>query len=419
MRKTLLLALVAIPTLTACSEARSRLVKWFTPSYEVQGDTAELSPTFTGADEDRPRIDIGLERVVEGFEQPTDLQFVPGTASRLVVLEKPGTARWVDLASQERGTLLTVEARTDSEEGLLGLAFHPDFARNGRFLIHYSATVDGKAAGVVELWKTSPDFSTTAERERRVLTVPQPYPNHNAGQLAFGPDGYLYVGLGDGGWMNDPHEHGQNPTTALGSMLRIDIDRTTDERPYAVPADNPFIGREGYLPETWAYGLRNPWRYSFDSRGRLFVADVGQDKWEEINLVQRGGNYGWNAMEGRHCFPPDSACNKAEYRLPIYEYGREEGQSLTGGYVYEGDEIPALRGKYVFGDFVQGRLWAIEPPEEAPTRGKDPGLAPVYTLGRWPLLPASFGRDARGNLYLADFAEGTVYRLSAPARNAR
>jgi glucose/arabinose dehydrogenase len=216
----------------------------------------------------------------------------------------------------------------------------------------------------------------------------------------------LYIGWGDGGWRGDPHNNGQNPMTMLGSMLRIDVNGRSGGRDYAIPQDNPFVRREDGLAEVWAYGLRNPWKYSFAPDGRLIVADVGQDEYEEIDIISRGGNYGWNIREGRHCYRPSSGCRTNELIDPVYEYSHEEGQSVTGGYVYTGERISDLKGRYIFGDFVQGRVWALD------LADKNSAMqAEVYTLGKWPLMISTFGRDHDGELYVADFAGGAIYRM--------
>ncbi|HNJ67033.1 MAG TPA: PQQ-dependent sugar dehydrogenase, partial [Turneriella sp.] len=221
-------------------------------------------------------------------------------------------------------------------------------------------------------------------------------------------DGMLYIGWGDGGFKDDPKGHGQNPKTLLGSMLRVSVEPDASGKPYTVPSDNPFVGNPAYAPETFAWGFRNPWRYSFDPKGRLIVADVGQDLFEEIDIVEKGANYGWNIREGAHCFEPKENCKTENLRDPVYEYGRKEGQSLTGGYVYTGTAIAALKDKYVFADFVSGRIWAIQLPESA--QGK---VDKAYTLGQWPVLISAFGRDNGGNLYAADFGSGKILRLAA------
>ena len=309
--------------------------------------------------------------------------------------------------------MLTIDVPTRSEQGLLGLAFHPKFEDNGRFFVNHIVDVDGEQrTRVTEFAGLEAPGSG-----RTVIEIPQPYANHNGGQVAFGPDGMLYVGMGDGGWRDDPKGHGQNGATLLGSMLRIDVDGRDDGLGYAVPPDNPWVGQAGVAPEAWAIGLRNPWRYSFTPDGRLLVADVGQNTYEEVNLVSAGDNLGWKVREGRSCFPPGDGADcptpvEGGLQDPIYVYDHDEGASITGGFVYTGPSIPALQGRYVFGDFVSGRLWAIPVPAEAVPPSPPPVEAAA--LGRFPVLVSTFAQGPDGELYLADFKDGTVYRL-APA----
>lgn len=393
---------------SGCGGAKRLLVKWFSDEYKTEAATGELAPVFEGLDAKRERVDVQLEPVWTGLDQPTDVQFVPGRHTA-VALEKPGVARWKDFAAGTTGVLLTMQVAEESEEGLLGLAFHPRFAENGRFYTNAVVRRNGDDFTQIGGWTADPKTLAGARLERVVLEVEQPYQNHNAGQLAFGPDGYLYVGLGDGGWMNDPQGNGQNPATLLGAMLRIDVDRTEGRLGYAVPADNPYVGQKGYRPEIWAYGLRNPWRYSFSADGRLIVADVGQDRFEEIDLIVRGGNYGWNLREARHCLDEGEDCKTAGLLDPFYEYPRDDGRSITGGYVYDGRAIPALRGKYVFGDFISGAMWAVGlPPIETPS-----ALQEAVALGKRPILISTFGRDHDGELYVVDYSGGVVYRIVA------
>jgi glucose/arabinose dehydrogenase len=337
------------------------------------------------------------------------MAFVPGRPGDMIVLEKEGRALWfrgigspgAPVNGTSHGQWFQVPVATDSEEGLLGIAFHPRFSENRKFYVQYVVRKDGEDTSRVTEWQAAAGDVTLPPRETRlIISVKQPYPNHNGGNLVFGPDGYLYIGWGDGGWKNDPHGNGQNGRTLLGKMLRIDVDRAEGDKAYAIPADNPFVGNPKFLPEIWALGLRNPWRYSFDGTGRLWVADVGQDTYEEIDLVERGANLGWSVREGRHCFQ-DKKCSSEGLTDPVYEYGRTDGQSVTGGFLYEGSKIPDLRGKYVFGDFLSGRLWAFTPPQA--------GVWPtVFALGKWPVLISSIARDEQGELVLADFGEGKI-----------
>jgi glucose/arabinose dehydrogenase len=353
---------------------------------------------------------VDLEVVGRGFSENTDIQFVPGQPELAVVLQKRGVAKVAKLSSsapaetEQSSTLLSLEVQTDSELGLLGLAFHPKFEQNGLFYLNYNPK-QGKLRTRIAEWHVPPgEIAKAKATERRViLEVDQPFKNHDAGQLQFGPDGYLYVGLGDGGSAGDPHDNGQNFQALLGKMLRIDIDRKDPGLEYAIPPDNPFV-KGGARPEIWASGLRNPWRYSFDPRGRLIVADVGQDLWEEIDIVGAGENLGWRQREGRHCYDPKQGCRSEGMVDPIFEYGRELGQSITGGYVYTGKNVPALSGQYVFGDFVTGRIWSLPLPA-------DRSYVEARVLGEFSRAIATFGRDAAGELYAGDFVTGEILRF--------
>ncbi|MFT5682872.1 MAG: glucose/arabinose dehydrogenase, partial [Myxococcota bacterium] len=353
--------------LLACEPMRAAIISVYPTDYEADGvgtANAGTGPVavFDGADADRERLNIRLHPVASGFDLLVDIQFPPGESERMVVLEKGGKG-WL-LSGEgfaERQRFLNLDVLTASEQGLLGLAFHPKFADNGRFFTN--ATVDHPAGNVTQIteWTVEPGAAKWKAKEvGEVLKVRQPYANHNAGQLAFGPDGFLYIGFGDGGWRNDPDGNGQNGKTWLGSMLRIDVDGA---RPYAIPADNPFVGNPQVADEAFAIGLRNPWKYSFTEDGRLIVADVGQDTTEEVHIIAAGDNLGWALREGRHCFPPDvSDCPTEGLVEPIYTYPRTEGVSITGGYVVTDGAAGALAGKYVFGDFATGRLWALDVP---------------------------------------------------------
>ena len=399
--------LFATASIVSGIEVRRIIVKYFTPGYRPNQTSFGQNPTIDKNDAMRQRIPVQLKEVASGFSQPTDTQFFPNNPSLMVVLEQMGHAKWFDLKSKKSGEWFKVDVTTISEQGLLGLAFHSQFPSNGRFFINYTTKKDGREISRIEEWYVNPAHpeTSTPKPVKTIMEVDQPYSNHNAGQLAFGPDGFLYIGFGDGGWMGDPHNNGQNPSTLLGSMLRIDINHPDPGKAYGIPKDNPFINHPTYRPETWAYGLRNPWRYSFDPQGRLIVADVGQDLWEEIDIVEKGKNYGWNIREARHCFRPKENCKRKGLTDPIYEYTRDDGGSITGGYVYLGEEIPALKEKYILGDFLSGRVWALDLPKSTNA------LAKVYALGKWPMLISTFGRDAQGNIYLADFASGKIYRI--------
>lgn len=380
--------------------------------YKAEGDPNALQPKYTDADAQREKIKIKLVQVASGFMQPTDIQFSPVEPDVALVAEKTGALKWVNLSSKASGVLRKLEVIAEAEEGLLGIAFHPQYKTNGKIYLNYTVSENGNDTSRIAEWvvtKPGDIAGAKLENERILMRVVQPYPNHNAGQLQFGPDGMLYIGWGDGGFKDDPKGNGQNTKTLLGNMLRVSVEPDAAGKPYTIPADNPFVGNAAYAPETFAWGFRNPWRYSFDPKGRLIVADVGQDLFEEIDIVEKGMNYGWNIREGAHCFEPKEGCKTEGLRDPIYEYGRKEGQSLTGGYVYTATAIGALKGKYVFADFVSGRIWAIDLPESA--QGK---ADKAYTLGQWPVLISAFGRDNGGNLYAADFGSGKILRIAAP-----
>lgn len=300
----------------------------------------------------------------------------------------------------------------ENEEGLLGFAFHPKYKENGQFFLYYTTT-SAPHTSVISRFRVSKDDPNKADAafEEEIMRIKQPFWNHNGGTIVFGPDGYLYIGLGDGGAANDPHKNGQNLKTLLGSILRIDVDKKDPGKAYAVPKDNPFVNTAGARPEIWAYGLRNVWRMSFDPKTKTFwAADVGQNLWEEINIIVRGGNYGWNIREAMHPFPPESNSSSREYINPIWEYHHSVGKSITGGHVYRGKAIPALLGKYIYADYVSGKVWALETDEknreaignydiEVP---KAPAKLPVMT----------FGEDQDGEQYLTT-PFGMIYRLEA------
>lgn len=249
-----------------------------------------------------------------------------------------------------------------NEEGLLGLAFHPDYRQNGEFVVYYTTT-DAPHTSVVSRFRVSADDPNRADpqSEEELLRIEQPFWNHNGGTVAFGPDGYLYVGLGDGGAANDPHGNGQNLGTLLGSILRIDVDKKDEGLNYAIPRDNPFYGQEGARGEIWAHGLRNVWRLAFDSKtGALWAGDVGQNLYEEINIIEKGGNYGWNLREAHHPFGSSGVAARSDLIEPIWEYDHEVGKSITGGVIYRGETFPELQGAYIYGDYVTERIWALK-----------------------------------------------------------
>lgn len=296
--------------------------------------------------------------------------------------------------------------RQGNEEGLLGIALDPAFAENRFVYLSYIAA-QGERRSVISRFRalgSGAALRLDPASEQVVLEVPQPYSNHNGGQIVFGPDGMLYIGLGDGGSQGDPHGHGQNVGTLLGSILRIDV----RQLPYSIPPDNPFVGRAGARGELWAYGFRNPWRFSFDREtGALWAGDVGQNAWEEVDLVRRGANYGWSVMEGPACYRPPSGCDQAGLERPVAAYPLREGNcAVTGGFVYRGSRFPTLRGFYLFADFCSGRIWALD--ADAVAAGLPVEATVVATTG---LGISSFAEDTSGELYALAF-DGRVYRVA-------
>jgi glucose/arabinose dehydrogenase len=307
----------------------------------------------------------------------------------------------------EPRVLLDIASRTcriGNEEGLLGLAFHPLCAANGRVFVHYSLRGAQRGRLSEFQWKRGAG-AIDASSERILAEIEQPYRNHNGGEIAFGPDGFLYWGLGDGGAAGDPQQNGQSMETWLGKILRLDVGadaRAPDAPPYAVPPDNPFIGRAGARPEIWALGLRNPWRFSFDpADGALWCGDVGQNAEEEIDVIVRGGNYGWRVREGARAYDADAGRGPGELIEPVLTYPRDQGWSVTGGFVYRGAKIAALRGHYVYGDYVSGRQWAWRIDGAS---GRTPLELPKVES------PASYGIDAWGELYVCSF-DGRIHRF--------
>jgi uncharacterized repeat protein (TIGR03806 family) len=353
------------------------------------------------------------------FERPVELTYADDGTDRLFVVEQRGTIRVFENrvdASQAKLFLdiRDVVLREGNEEGLLGLAFHPKFRQNGEFFVYYSTRPRAKArASVVSRFRVSTDNPDRADRgsEEQVLRVEQPYPNHNGGSIRFGPDGHLYIGLGDGGLADDPHVNGQNLRTLLGSILRIDVDRRDEGLAYAIPRDNPFAGRDDARGEIWAYGFRNVWRLSFDRRtGELWAGDVGQNRFEEVNRVQRGGNYGWNIREGFHPFEPNSPAKPAGLIDPVAEYFRHEGQSVTGGLVYRGPTLKAYLGAYFYADFVSGNVWAVRVGGEPDDRRNGEDAVENRIVARTGLEVAAFGEDQHGEMYLCAF-DGYIYQM--------
>ena len=459
-------------------------------SPQPEAQSAQDSTTTTAAsDESLPTV--GLSRAFPRltFTRPVYLTHAGDSTNRLFVIDQRGRILVFENRSDvaQAKEFLDIRANVNSrnnEEGLLALAFHPRYADNGQFYVYYTASDPRR--GVLSRFTVSADDPDLADpsSEQVILEVEQPYGNHNGATVLFGQDGYLYISLGDGGYANDPHNNGQDLSTLLGTILRIDVDQRDDDRNYAIPKDNPFVnrpeargkiltvlfGQDGYLyislgdggyandphnngqdlstllgtilridvdqrdddrnyaipkdnpfvnrpearGEIWAYGLRNVWRMSFDRQtGDLWAGDIGQNKWEEIDLIVKGGNYGWNIREGNHDFKPRES---AEPLIdPVAEYPRGDGLSVTGGYVYRGDRIPQLRGAYIYTDYVSGKIWALRYRDGEVTAHRE------ISSGQRRTYITSFGEGPDGELYLCAFdsldgrggSTGRIYRLDA------
>jgi uncharacterized repeat protein (TIGR03806 family) len=341
------------------------------------------------------------------FSQPVFLTGSQDGSDRVFVVEKRGTIRVFpnqqDIISA--GFFLDIRSRVTagySESGMLSMAFHPQFPDSNKFYVYYN--FDSLYSRISEFKVSDNPDSADENSERVILELAQPYTNHNGGQIAFGPDGYLYIGFGDGGSGGDPKGNGQNPKTLLGAILRLDIDHYSTEQGYSIPPDNPFAGNaDGWREEIWAYGLRNPWRFSFDRlNGLLWCGDVGQNLWEEVDIIEKGKNYGWNIMEGFHCYSPASGCDTTGLTLPITEYSHSIGRSITGGYVYHGSELPRLAGIYLYADYAFGNIWGV--------RYEDDQLLEEKEIAVCPEAVSSFGEDENGEVYVVGYS-GHLYRF--------
>ncbi len=355
-----------------------------------------------------PDSTVGLERIASGLAFPLFLTGPASDPSRLFVVEKGGRIRILRNDSLLPGAFLDLSASvsTGGEQGLLGLAFHPQYTQNRVFVVHYT-DLQGDTRISTFRASANPEVADAAS-ERVILAVDQPFANHNGGMIVFGPDGRLYIGLGDGGSGGDPQGNGQNRNVLLGKLLRLAV---ADDGTASVPADNPFAAQTGTRPEIWSYGLRNPWRFSFDrANGDLYLGDVGQNAEEEIDVVTaaaqsgRGANFGWNIVEGTSCFSPSTNCNRTGLVPPVLVYDHGQGCSVTGGYVYRGAAIPSLAGHYFYADYCAGFVRSFRLAGGAVTDERDwPALRPG---GQIP----SFGEDSAGELYVLS-AGGTVHRI--------
>jgi glucose/arabinose dehydrogenase len=350
---------------------------------------------------------IKLEPVATGLTSPVAVTHAGDGSGRLFVTLQPGQVVVFNGAQVLPEPFLDIGSLVSccGERGLLSVAFHKNYSSNGLFYVNYTNT-DGDTVIARYTVSGNPDIADP-DSAAILLVIAQPYSNHNGGQLQFGPDGCLYVGTGDGGSGGDPLNNAQNMETLLGKMLRLDVD---SDFPYSIPTDNPFVGDPGARDEIWALGLRNPWRFSFDRMtGDLFIADVGQSSWEEVNYqpVNSGGgeNYGWRLMEGNHCFTPSTGCNEGTLTLPVVEYPHSEGCSITGGYRYRGSLIPRLHGAYLFGDYCSGKIWSATE--------NDGNNWTAEELLDTDFMISSFGEDQEGEVYLSHLSSGNgaIYRI--------
>lgn len=345
------------------------------------------------------------------FTSPVEFTHAFDGTNKVYVIEQRGVIRVFDNVSSTTQTsvFLDIDARVDAggEMGLLGLAFHPDFKTNGFFYVNYNRNSPSRQT-VIARFKVNTGFQVAdAGSEKILLTYEQPYTNHKGGKLAFGADGYLYIATGDGGSGGDPQNNAQNRKNLLGKILRIDVN-ATDKVNYGIPKDNPYVGNtEGYMPEIYAYGLRNPWRFSIDAAtNRIWAGDVGQNEVEEIDIITKGGNYGWKIKEGNDCFDATGNCNQASLVAPVWAYEQgTNGRSVTGGVVYRGKKLPNLIGKYVFGDYVSGKIWSLKYDGSKATDSGDK-ISNVNSV-------SAFGVDANGELYILDYGAGKIYSLVA------
>ncbi len=368
--------------------------------FGIASILSSLSPAESGA--------LQLKQVFQNIDlsRPVHLTTPLDGSGRLFLVEQEGRIKIISGTSRPAHVFLDIRGRVRSrgnEEGLLSMAFHPDYRQNGFFFVNYTASSPSRT--VISKFRVSGQDPNQAEahREERILEINQPYGNHNGGQIAFGADGYLYIGMGDGGSGGDPLGSGQNLKTLLGAMLRIDVNRKERGRSYAIPADNPFVGKSGIRAEIWAYGLRNPWRFSFDRlTGALYAGDVGQNQYEEISLIEKGKNYGWNIMEGTHCYAPPTQCNRNKLSLPLVEYDHGQGYSVTGGVVYRGEKIKSLVGTYLYGDFGSGKIWGLSQANNRVLKHR--------LLFQSNLNIASFGEDETGEVYIVGLA-GRIYQI--------
>jgi glucose/arabinose dehydrogenase len=382
------------------------------PASSPQGTTpTSQSSSAVSGDATGPLPQVKLQRVGNlAFKNMTGMYEVPGVSGRFIVLEKPGRLMTYDGSDPSKAAtvFMDIEDRVDdssSELGLLGLAFAPDFITSRSFYVNYTA--GSPLRTIVSRFTANPGIANAdAKTEAKIIEIAQPYANHNGGELRFGPDGMLYLGMGDGGSANDPQGNAQKRDSLLGKMLRIDPSGTSPGRAYRIPADNPFVGQQGTREEIWALGMRNPWRFTFDKQtGTMWVGDVGQNAREEVDIITKGANYGWNVMEGFNCRQGNN-CDKNAFKAPVIDYATADGNcAVVGGFVYRGEAIAALRGAYVYGDYCSGKVWALRYDGAKVTEQTQ-----IAAVGG-PM--SSFSEDTHGELYALAFGDrGGVFKLA-------
>lgn len=388
----------------------------FTPAACSQ-DTQTQTQTQKQSDNDLPSVRLSRAFPKMTFTRPLFITHAGDESNRLFVVEQRGRILVFENksdvgSSQEFMNIRSKVRMKHNEEGLLSLAFHPNYKDNGELFVYYTASRPRRS--VLSRFKVSADDANKADpmSEEIILEVKQPYGNHNGSTILFGPDGYLYVSYGDGGYRNDPGNNGQDLSTLLGTIIRIDINSKDGDLSYAIPKDNPFVDQPGARAEIWAYGLRNVWRMSFDKKtGQLWAGDIGQDSWEEIDIIVKGGNYGWNVREGKHGFRPRTT--ETQLIDPIVEYGRNKGISVTGGYVYRGKKMPELVGAYIYADYNTSRIWALRQQDGEVVAHREIFSPPPRGY------ISSFGEGPDGELYICAFdlldkpsSTGRIYRMS-------
>ena len=377
-------------------------------------------------------LEFQVEQVFEAVETPRPIQITttPDKSGRLCLVLQEGK---VLLIGDKRGNSLShiildltgLDLIDNAfEEGLLGMALHPACTKNNLFYIYHTLQNPKRSVLIERKFSDLKSFSVDPNYHREILSILQPYWNHNSGMPVFGPDGFLYLSTGDGGSANDPHNHSQNTFSLLGKVLRIDVDSKAGSLPYGIPADNPFVGKPGYREEIWAYGLRNPWRIHWDMKNdRLFCADVGQHLREEVNLIMKGGNYGWNIREGSYPFPASPfSSTTIESIAPVFEYGHDQGTSISGGCVYHGNKFSELNGMYLLGDWGTGKTWALDLRKDDKVEVRNISFIngdevlnppPVFQKGKpkSPFKPVNFCMGSDGDLYILDW-QGMIYKIS-------